>query len=381
MVPSHVWIRVRYSGITITAGSMLQKLRLTSVVLMAGTAMFLSSCSGDEDKSFEATKPVKSSKKKKNADLDRLIFAPTELTLEEAKQKYVHTAPVDSIVLSTAAELAADKADNDAALKLATEAIRLDDKNANAYYQRGRARCNVVAGKDDDAIEDLKKAISLGRDDSNAHLILARLYDNNKQPQKAIESLTIAIKISPNGKDLYKSRAAIYASTGELEKALTDYKKLGELDPHSSATYYQRGQIFETLKKYEDAKKEYQHILKFEQKKLKVPLKGLAYKQLAALESAQGKHKNAIQYLTEAMKLDIDDDEPVRLRGLEYAKDQDFKNAIVDLDAAIDLAPDVAGNFLARAEVYSMMGKSELADKDRLEAKRLKEMPAERPIY
>ena len=343
--------------------------------------MLLSSCSGDEDNSSEAPEPVKSSKKKKHEDLDRLIFAPTELTLEEAKQKYVKTAPVDSIVLSTAAELAADKADNDAALKLATEAIRLDDKNGNAYYQRGRARCNIVAGKDDDAIDDLKKAISLGRSDSNAHLILARLYDNNKQPQKAIESLTIAIQLSPRGRDLYKARAAIYASTGELEKALEDYKKLGELDPSSSATYYQRGQILETLKRFDDAKTEYKHILKFEQKKLKVPLKGLAYKQLAAIDSDQGKHKNAIQYLTEWIKLDVDDDEPVRLRGLEYAKVQDFKNALLDLDAAIELAPDVAGNFVARAGVYSMMGKSELAEKDRLEANRLKDVPAERPIY
>lgn len=341
--------------------------------------MLLSSCALTEDTSSEQPKPIKA-KKKKNSELDRLIFAPPELSLDEAKQKYVH-APISSKVLSEAASRAADKADNDAAEKLASEAIRLDPKNGDAFYQRGRARCNIVAGKDTEAIEDLQKAISLGLNDSSVHLILARLYDNNKQPKKAIESLTIAIKLAPTYKDLYKSRAALYVSVGEPEKALADYHSLSKLDPDNSALFYQRGQIFESLKKFDEAAAEYKKIFGIDESKFKVPMKPLAYKRLASINSTQGKHKDAVQNLTEACKFDADDDEPVRLRGLEYAQLQDYKKAIADLNQAIEMSPDSSANFAARAEIYAKMGDTNLAGKDRLEAKRLHDVPAERPLY
>jgi tetratricopeptide (TPR) repeat protein len=345
--------------------------------------LFLSSCGGKDDSVSDAppdAKPVK-----KDEDLERLVFAPSKLSFQEALLKYGKEAnrssQPTSKMLTDAATRAAAQGDNDSAEMLLDEAIKLDDKNAEAYFRRGRVRCNAIAGKDQAAIDDLNRSIALGRPGPEAHLSLARLYDANKQPRMAIDSLTAAIKLSPKTKELYKSRAAIYVSIGEKEKALNDYAQLAKLDPDSMAAFFQQGQVLESMKRFDDACVEYKKLLLLDETKQKVPLKAIAYKRLAVLYGNKGKHKEAIDFLTEAAKFDVEDDEPLRLRGLEYLKIQNYKQAVADLTEAIEISPDTGANFAARAEAYSKLGKTELAEKDRLEAKRLNDAPAERPMF
>lgn len=345
--------------------------------------MLLSSCAVTDDTVSEVPKQRKKATNKRS-DLDHLLFTTTELSLPEAITKYADTdkqSSVDSKILANAASHANDLSDNAAAETLANEAVRLDDTNGNAYYQRGRARCNAIVGKDKEAMEDLQKAISLGRADANVHHYQARIYDANKQPLKAIESLTLAIKLDPSSKTLYRSRAALYVSVGERGKALRDYEVLCKLDPTSLEYQFQKGQVLETMKKFEEATAEYKKVIAMDETGVKLPLRSITFKRLAFLNGEKGKHNEAIANLTESAKIDIDDDEPLRLRGLEYSKLGKYQEALKDLTAAIETSPDTSANFLARAEVYSKLGKQELAEKDKREAARLHDVPAERPMF
>ncbi len=358
------------------------KLNYLLFVLLLGTLSFLSSCGSNDDNPSSAAKTKAT---KPDADLERLVFAPTPLTLEEALKKYGYKPkenPVEnSAVYTAAAVMASEDSDNDAAETLLNEAIRLDSKNAEAYYQRGRVRCNAIAGKDKEAISDLNKSIALGRVDHSVYLVLARLYDANKQPHKAVDALTLAIKLSPGTKDLYKSRAAIYAGLGEKEKSLKDYEQLSKIEPKSLTAYFQQGQVLESMKRYDDACVVYKKMLPLDETKQKVPLKAIAYKRLAILSSKNGKVKEAVAHLTEAAKFDTEDDEPLRLRGLEYMKLQDYQKSVDDFTEAINIAPESSSNFAARADAYAKLGKSALAEKDREEAARLHDIPAERPMF
>jgi tetratricopeptide (TPR) repeat protein len=358
------------------------KLKYSSFILLLGTLSFLSSCGSNDDNPGTAAKTKAT---KPDADLERLMLAPTQLTLNEALKKYGYKPkenPVENSAVYTAAALRAAKgSDNDAAETLLNEAIRLDAKNAEAYYQRGRVRCNAIAGKDKEAIDDLNRSIALGRVSYNVYLVLARLYDANKQPRKAVDALTLAIKLSPGSKELYKARAAIYAGLGEKEKALKDYEQLSKMEPKSLTAYFQQGQVLESMNKYDDACVVYKKMLPLDETKQKVPLKAIAYKRLAILSSNKGKVKEAVAYLTEAAKFDAEDDEPLRLRGFEHIKLQEYQKAVDDFTEAIDIVPESSSNFAARAGAYAKLGKTELAEKDRKEALRLNDMPAERPMF
>ena len=346
--------------------------------------MILSGC-GAKEKSSGDNSLQKKHSGHKDTELDRIVFTPKKLSFKQAIKKYgtkLRNSPrEDSVMLTEAGRLAADVGDNEAAEMMLSEAIVLNDKNAAAYHLRGRVRCNAISGKDQAALEDLKKAIALGFPGPEPYIVLARLYDSSKEPQKAIESLTTAMKLSPELKDLYKARAVIYVSIGEKEKALADYKQLAKLDPESLACYFQQGQVLESMKKFDEACAVYQHMLTLDETKAKVPLKAIAYKRLAALRGASGHHKEAIGYLTEAAKFDVEDDEPLRMRGLEYMKMKNYEKAVEDFTEAIETMPESGSNFLARADAYDRLGKTELATKDREEAKKLNEAPAERPMF
>ncbi|MDZ4834468.1 MAG: tetratricopeptide repeat protein [Candidatus Melainabacteria bacterium] len=216
--------------------------------------MLLSSCA--EKKEAPPISAEQAEHDKTSKELDRLFVSPPQLSLSEALKKYTpgkKASSMSSAELTFAAITAADMSDNEAAETMLNQAIKLDDKNSMAYYQRGRVRGNAIAGKDSDAMADLKKAISLGHVGGNAHVALARLYDANNQPKEAIEQLTKAITLDPMNKDVYKARAALYVSVGEKEKAIKDYDKLAAIDPKSLTTHFQKAQVEESMKKFDDA--------------------------------------------------------------------------------------------------------------------------------
>jgi len=115
--------------------------------------------------------------------------------------------------------------------------------------------------------------------------------------------------------------------------------------------------------------------------KAKVPLKAISLKRLARIYSARGNHKEAIKRLTEALKYDAEDNEPLRLRGIEFQRLQNYKQALADFSEAIETAPDTTANYELRASLYDKLGETNLAKKDRREGQRLHDVPAEKPVY
>lgn len=280
-----------------------------------------------------------------------------------------------------AAERALEIDDNDAAQLLLAEALKRNDKNGNAYYQRGRLRYNVVAGADDAAMEDLKRAIALGAGGADAYRFLARIYDSKKQPKKAIEMLDKAIELYPDDHDSYKYRATICLGCGQKDKARKDYDKMLEVEPLDSQVYFRRAELLETMKLNDDAIADYKKVIQLD-KPDALSLKSVAYKKLAALSSQAGKHDVAIDLLGQALKDDQSDDEFYKLRGQEYMLLNKYELAMADFNKSIEMAGEFSrANLQARAEAYEKLGKHELAAKDRKQAQVLDNKPAEKPIF
>jgi tetratricopeptide (TPR) repeat protein len=328
--------------------------------------------------------PVEDTSRQDSAPVETIFLDAPKPSLKEATSKYLPSEKsLTSLDYSKASEKAAEQRDYDAAYILADKAVALDPQNGRAYYTRGRCRCYAVVGDDGAAINDLQKAIAIGIDPDadNAYEYLARLYDARKQPAKAIQALTEAIKINPGDPGYYKIRASLQVERGAYGEAEKDFDQAVKLNP-KSLTYFTRAQFFEKVKNYDAALKDYVYVIKLEQPDEKISKRVLAQKHRAEIFALKNKHLEAIRELTDALKARTNDDEDelLWLRGQQYAQLKMYEKAIADYTSAIDSAPEFAGAYEARSAAYEKIGKTELAQKDRLKAQKLQEEPAITPL-
>jgi cytochrome c-type biogenesis protein CcmH/NrfG len=67
---------------------------------------------------------------------------------------------------------------------------------ADFHLERGRRLHE--AGRDEEAIAELRRTIFLSPYDSEAHLLLGRIYLRMRRQEEAIEALTIAVWSDPD---------------------------------------------------------------------------------------------------------------------------------------------------------------------------------------
>jgi len=360
---------------------------LLILVVAVTSVPFLTSCQADEQP-VEEKKVSKKKKVKKMAAGMEDMLAPPDYSVGEGIQRYLPAkrqndpSPLTSRDYTAAAESALHNKDDFTAIKLATEAIKLDPNNSEAYYARGRARFGAVTGEDQNTIDDLQMTLKLNPAASGAWHCLARVYASQNNLPKAIEAVSKSIEIKPGDQACYKTRATLYVSSSQKENAIADYTTAFEMNPKDVENLFSRGQVYETLKQPDKALVDYKACIDSDTKGHKVPYKLMCFKRIAEIYNVKGDYKKVVAVMTDSIAMDQNDEELYRMRGLAYAKLGENDKAVADYSKAIDMAPEYsARSYESRSKLYEKMGKKELAAKDRVEASRLQAAPAERPLY
>lgn len=298
---------------------------------------------------------------------------------EEKKTKKIN--PEDRALFSNpkaclvAAKHALSKSNNERALELADHVLKTEPKNAEAHYIRGLGTFYSAFGEESEAIKDLEAARALGYQSGELFAALTKLYDARKDYDKAIEAATFGLKVCPD-KDLFRCRASLYETVGKRQEALADLNEFIRLAPDKAMGYYVRANLFQQLGRDEDALRDYAVSIS------KSPDSTFAMSERAKLLLKVGREEEALNEISKVTDFDKTDDDAVRLRGDIYAKLKKYDRAISDYTRAITMSPEYARSALeARARAYKQMGKLELAEKDLLEARKLKAKPAEKPVY
>ncbi len=353
-----------------------------------GASLLVAACSGEAEKQqstiAQSSSPA-SSVGEKQGHLRSLLEFPAKTlrqSLLEYQPKQFVGYPPTARAYFAAADAALNARDYGSAEVLLDEVIRREPANGYAYHLRGRARCNAFSQKDQEALADLKKAISLGVVNSSIYEFQARIYDGAKQREQAIEALTKAIKLNPSDQKFYRWRASLYFDSGKKKQAKADYDKAISLDPKGPYLRLLRAQLLESMARYDEALADYAKAAEYDSGRDRVLKRGAALKAWSVLLMKLGRYEEAITVVNKGIAMDKSDDELIKLRGDNYAALKKYDAAIKDYSRAIELGPSISGAvFVARGRAYHAIGRDDLAQKDSLEAKKLSDAPAEKQVY
>jgi tetratricopeptide (TPR) repeat protein len=118
---------------------------------------------------------------------------------------------------------------NKLALDYYYNAIRLKELSLEALY--GRAYMYQQLGKNDEAIKDYKKIVTIEPGYKLAYFNTGFMQFAAKQTEEAIKSFTQAIEADPDYAEAYYNRGFCYEVLKKFPEALRDYKKSYELKP------------------------------------------------------------------------------------------------------------------------------------------------------
>ncbi|MFK4511573.1 tetratricopeptide repeat protein [Bradyrhizobium daqingense] len=130
-----------------------------------------------------------------------------------------------------------------AAIAAASEAIRRDPRDANAYYNRGNAYS--ARGDTDRAIADYSATIRLDPAHANAHYNRGNAYSNKGDTGRAIADYTETVHLQPTNANAYFNRGNAYGNKGDSDRAIADYTEAIRVDPTYANAYVNRGLAYE----------------------------------------------------------------------------------------------------------------------------------------
>jgi tetratricopeptide (TPR) repeat protein len=117
-------------------------------------------------------------------------------------------------------------------------AVRIDPKNAEAYFWRGRALMSI--NRYDEAALDFKTAVKLNPAHVDAYDNLGWLYAREGNYEEGIANLTKAIELKPDNSWAYYYRARIHHKMGEVGMAVRDAEEACRLGLQDACTMYER---------------------------------------------------------------------------------------------------------------------------------------------
>jgi tetratricopeptide (TPR) repeat protein len=166
---------------------------------------------------------------------------------KEATKTVTLSEASPSSALARQSAIAINSGDYDRAIATASEAMRLDPKNASAFTNRGAAYANK--GEFDRAIVDYNEAIRLEPNNGFHFIDRGRTYAKKGDLDQAITDYNEAIRLNPNYAPNYAfaftNRGAAYANKGEFDRAIADYNEAIRLYPDNAAAFNDRGVVYE----------------------------------------------------------------------------------------------------------------------------------------
>jgi tetratricopeptide (TPR) repeat protein len=198
--------------------------------------------------------------------------------------------------------------------------------------------------------------------------------DGQNESKGAVAAYTQAINLGVKKWDVYHARGMSYSHLGNFENAVADFNvsiKAGVANADARASVYcDRADAELLLKRFCDAANDYTMYI------TTMSLVDWArYTHRARAYAGCGKLPEAIRDMTMFVK--APNIKPKQREGGYtyraelYSRSKQYDKAISDLSSAFAISPDRAVILRERAKLYDLVGKKDLADKDRAKSKQI----------
>ena len=187
------------------------------------------------------------------------------------------------------------KGEYDHAIADYDEIIKLNPKDAVAYYSRGFA--SQYKADHTRAFEDYKTATELKPELASQPMMQCVFYKSIKSenPDKAIEDCSKTISTSSNFALAYFIRGNAYLDKKDNDQAILNYNKTVELNPRYASAYLNRGTAFCDKKDYVIAFADYSKAIELDSKTSTAFLnRGNCYEKKGDLQEAVNDYQKAI---------------------------------------------------------------------------------------
>ena len=219
---------------------------------------------------------------------------------------------------SKAAELYA-KGKELAVEKKCAEALVLFDKGAKEDPRRKpplleMGVCKSELGRQNEAIKDFKRLITLEPRNAEAHYSLAVLYAGLHRYPEAIDEYRRAILLKPDHGLAYYNLGVAYATLERNEDAAEAFKEAVRLRPVLSSAYNNLGVAYTNLRNYPDAMEAFKEAVRLR------PDDAFAYHNLGVVYGNMDRFPDAITCFKEVIRINPDDDSARYHLALAYAR-------------------------------------------------------------
>jgi tetratricopeptide (TPR) repeat protein len=277
----------------------------------------------------------------------------------------------------------------DEAIRNYNEAIRLNDKSAEAFLYRGQAyerqskypeaisdynraillqspypeafrglgRVALIQRDDDKAIAYFNQALETNQNDAEAYMGLGEAFIRKNKPEAAIEAYKRAVDIRPNSADANERLGDVMAETGQYDQAVAAYTNAIRLNPALAKTYLSRGVAEEKSGKLISAQSDYDLAISKDPNFSEAYLKK-ADLMVALLPSPRSNRdvELALFNYTEAIRSNPKSAEAYFKRGRLLQSQGRDQLAIPDFSQAINLSPSDTEAYLYRGISYRELG-------------------------
>ena len=254
-----------------------------------------------------------------------------------------------------------------AARELLQKMIAKPDAPAQAYNMLAESYLETAGLESDtkglkDAIAGL--SIALKKDPENGLTYRLLAYDCNERADylQAVRYATKALQVKKPDIISLKQRAIAYSHLKKDQAAINDMQSLLRQGFPSAVNYMLLGDMQRGLGLYKDAAESYSLGLRS-----KEGFQARIFNELISSLELSNQMAKALVLVSDRLKIDSDNPELLDTSARLKVKNNDLNGALQDLNKAI-AAADIAIYYRHRADLYTKMGKKDLAKMDMTKA-------------
>jgi tetratricopeptide (TPR) repeat protein len=283
------------------------------------------------------------------------------------------------------------------ALADCAEAIRLDPKNVQAWYNQGET--HRMQGELDRAIADCGEALRLDPNYSWAYGTRGAAWSQKGEYDRALADLDRSLRLDPGYAWAYSVRGETHRLRGDFDRAVADCTEAVRLDPRNVKAWYTRGESHRMKDEHDRAiadcteairldpacawaystrggahrmKNDYDAAVADCTEAVRLdPRNPLAWYNRGEARRMKGQYDDAVADCTEAIRLDPNYSWAYGTRGAALRQKGEYDRAIADLNRTVRLDPGYAWAYAVRGEAYRLKGDFHQAVADCTEAVRL----------